>query len=93
MAEASRGFAYAVSTMGITGARAEMDAAARQLVARMREAGTERACVGIGISTPEQVADVLSYADGAIVGSALVRALSEGGIPSLTRLAASLAAR
>jgi len=93
VAEASRGFAYAVSTMGITGARAEMDAAARQLVARMRDAGTERACVGIGISTPDQVADVLSYADGAIVGSALVRALADGGIPALTRLAASLAAR
>lgn len=93
VAEQSRGFAYAVSTMGITGARAEMDAAARSLVARMREAGTERACVGIGISTPEQVADVLSYADGAIVGSALVRALADGGIPALTRLAASLAGR
>ena len=93
VAEASRGFAYAVSTIEITGARAEMDAAARQLVGRMREAGTERACVGIGISTPDQVADVLSYADGAIVGSALVRALATGGVPELTRLASALAAR
>jgi len=92
IAEASRGFVYAVSTMGTTGARAELDAAARALVERMRAAGTERACVGIGISTPEQVAEVLSYADGAIVGSALVRALAEGGIPALTRLASALSA-
>lgn len=93
IAAASRGFTYAVSTMGITGARAEMDAAARSLVGRMREAGTERACVGIGISTPEQVADVLTYADGAIVGSALVRALAADGIGGVSRLASALSAR
>ena len=93
IAAASRGFTYAVSTMGITGARAEMDAAARSLVGRMREAGTERACVGIGISTPEQVADVLTYADGAIVGSALVRALAADGIEGVSRLASALSAR
>ena len=49
---ASRGFVYAVSTMGITGARADVDAAARSLVARIRDAGETRACVGIGISPP-----------------------------------------
>lgn len=91
IAAASRGFTYAVSTMGITGARAEMDAAARALVTRMREAGTARACVGIGISTPEQVREVLEYADGAIVGSALVRALADGGVAGASRFAASLA--
>jgi len=91
IAAASRGFTYAVSTMGITGARAEMDAAARALVTRMREAGTARACVGIGISTPEQVREVLGYADGAIVGSALVRALADGGVSGAARFAASLA--
>ena len=91
IAAASRGFTYAVSTMGITGARAEMDAAARALVTRMRDAGTVRACVGIGISTPEQVREVLEYADGAIVGSALVRALADGGVAGASRFAASLA--
>jgi tryptophan synthase, alpha subunit len=89
--EASRGFVYAVSTMGITGARAELDAAARTLVGRLREAGAENACVGIGISTGEQVADVLSYADGAIVGSALVTALAEGGVAGVAAKAAELA--
>src|SRR4051794_17130282 len=64
------GFVYTVSTMGITGERAQLDAAARSLVARLREHGAERACVGIGISTAEQIAGVLEYADGAIVGTA-----------------------
>jgi tryptophan synthase alpha chain len=88
---ASRGFVYAVSTMGITGARTEMDEAARTLVGRLREQGVGAACVGLGISTPAQVADVLSYADGAIVGSALVHALADGGVDAVGRKAAELA--
>lgn len=91
--EASRGFVYAVSTMGITGARADVDAAARSLVARIRDAGdaSTRTCVGIGISTADQVAEVLTYADGAIVGSALVTALAEGGVAGLSATASALA--
>lgn len=89
--EASRGFVYAVSTMGITGARTDVDAAARKLVARLRDAGAENACVGIGISTGRQVSEVLEYADGAIVGSALVSALAERGVDGVAELAAELA--
>jgi tryptophan synthase alpha chain len=89
--EASRGFVYAVSTMGITGARADVDAAARTLVSRLEAAGSEASCVGVGISTAAQVAEVLEYAQGAIVGSALVRALAEGGVPAAGALAAELA--
>jgi tryptophan synthase alpha chain len=89
--ESSRGFVYAVSTMGITGARADVDSAARGLVARLREAGATSACVGIGISTPEQVREVLSYADGAIVGSLLVKALADGGVGAVAQAAALLA--
>ncbi|MFZ2964163.1 MAG: tryptophan synthase subunit alpha [Rhodoglobus sp.] len=90
--ELSRGFVYAVSTMGITGARTEMDSAARTLVARLRAAGATSTCVGLGISSAEQVRDVLSYADGAIVGSALVTALADGGVDAVARTAAALAA-
>ena len=89
--ESSRGFVYAVSTMGITGARQDVDAAARSLVARLRSVGAENVCVGIGISTGEQVAEVLDYADGAIVGSALVTALAKGGVSGLAAKAAELA--
>jgi tryptophan synthase alpha chain len=88
---ASRGFVYAVSTMGITGARHDVDAAARTLVGRLRDAQAANVCVGVGISTGDQVAEVLNYADGAIVGSALVTALAEHGVPGVGRLAAALA--
>jgi len=88
---ASRGFVYAVSTMGITGARQDVDAAARSLVGRLRTAEARNVCVGIGISTGDQVAEVLNYADGAIVGSALVTALAEHGVAGVGRTAAALA--
>lgn len=87
----SRGFVYAVSTMGITGARTDVDSAARSLVARLREAGAASACVGLGISSAAQVREVLEYADGAIVGSALVKALADGGVPAVARVATELA--
>jgi tryptophan synthase alpha chain len=89
--EQSRGFVYAVSTMGITGARSDVDQAARTLVSRLADAGSPASCVGLGISTAAQVAEVLEYADGAIVGSALVKALADGGVDAAGRLAAELA--
>lgn len=89
--EHSRGFVYTVSTLGVTGARADVDASARELSKRLHRLGAPRACVGIGISTSAQVAEVLEYAEGAIVGSALVRALAEGGVQQLAATAAKLA--
>ncbi|WP_368496064.1 tryptophan synthase subunit alpha [Herbiconiux sp. A18JL235] len=89
--ENSRGFVYTVSTMGITGARADLDAAARKLVDRLRAQGGDSLAVGIGISTADQISEILGYADGAIVGSALVKALADGGVPAVGRLAAELA--
>jgi len=83
--------------MGITGERAELDAAARTLTARLREhRGSDgedlRACVGIGISTADQVSSVLAYSDGAIVGTALVRALRDGGVEGLAETTRALVA-
>jgi tryptophan synthase alpha chain len=91
ISERSRGFVYAASTMGITGARSTVDSAARELVSRVRAAGAPRVCVGLGISTAEQVREVLGYADGAIIGSALVSALSTGGVAELARTVSALA--
>lgn len=88
----SRGFVYSVSTMGITGARSDVDTAAKTLVGRLRAAGSTSACVGLGVSTADQVREVLAYADGAIVGSALVRALTDGGVSAVASTAAALAA-
>lgn len=91
VAESSRGFVYAVSTMGITGTRVDVDDAARNLVARLHDAGAPAACVGVGISNATHVAEVLAYAEGAIVGSALVKALADGGVAGVAALAADLA--
>lgn len=93
---ASRGFVYAASTMGVTGERATVGTRAEQLVADTRAAGAQRVCVGLGVSRPEQAAQVAGYADGVIVGSALVRPLLEApdeaaGIDALTRVVAGLA--
>ena len=82
--ELSRGFAYAVSTMGITGARTEVDKLAREVVAKIRSTNTsQNAAVGIGISTAAQVLEVNEYADAAIVGSAFVKAYQNGGVEEL----------
>jgi tryptophan synthase alpha chain len=90
----SRGFVYAVSTMGITGARAEVDANARKVVAKVREASSSaNTAVGIGISTADQVVEVNTYSDGAIVGSAFVRAYAEGGVEALKSKVIELSAR
>lgn len=74
-ARAARGFVYAASTMGVTGARDEVGLRAEQLVHDTRAAGAQHVCVGLGVSTGEQAAQVGRYADGVIVGSAFVRTL------------------
>lgn len=89
--KASRGFVYAVSTMGITGARADVDQAARGLVARLRDQNADYVGVGVGVSTGAQVAEVLQYADGAIVGSVIVKALADGGVDGVTACVRDLA--
>lgn len=89
---ACRGFVYAASTMGVTGTRETVGAAAEAVVARTRMVTDLPVCVGLGVSTRAHAADVGRFADGVIVGSALVRALGEGGIPALQALTRELAA-
>ncbi|QTE31404.1 tryptophan synthase subunit alpha [Pengzhenrongella sicca] len=94
---AARGFVYAASTMGVTGERTSLGVRAHELVTATRRAGAERVCVGLGVSRPEQAADVAAYADGVIVGSALVRPLLEAdgiaaGIRALRDVTEGLAA-
>ncbi|MCQ9366859.1 tryptophan synthase subunit alpha [Brevibacterium sp. 50QC2O2] len=88
---AHRGFVYAASTMGVTGTRSSVDTHARELVARVRTAGAAHVCVGLGVSSAAQAAEVAEYADGVIVGSALVKALSSGGPAAVGALARELA--
>jgi tryptophan synthase alpha chain len=72
VAAVSRGFVYAVSRTGVTGAREALASGVRDLVGRVRRVTDLPVAVGFGVSTAEHVADVWSYADGAVVGSRLV---------------------
>lgn len=89
----SRGFVYGVSVMGVTGAREDVSDAAERVVAEAHAAGAPRVCVGLGVSKREHVVEIGRYADGVIVGTALVRALGEGGPQAVGQLAAQLAGR
>ena len=77
VAEASRGFVYAVSRTGITGERQALSEDAAPLVGRLKALTGEPVALGFGISTPEQVGAAAAVADGVVVGSALVRFLEE----------------
>lgn len=95
--EHCRGFVYAASTMGVTGTRGAVGTAAAQLVARTRAVTDLPVCVGLGVSDGDQAAQVASFADGVIVGSAFVRRLLDAPSPQAGRdavagLAAELAA-
>ncbi len=90
-AEASRGFVYAASTMGVTGARNAVSTAAPELVRRVKAVADIPVGVGLGVRSGEQAAQIGSYADGVIVGSALVSALGSG-VPTLRALTEELAA-
>ncbi len=79
----SRGFVYGVGRMGVTGERAELAATAREVAGRLRGMTDRPVCIGIGVSTPAQAAEVCAEADGVVVGSALVRRLLAGGGPAV----------
>jgi tryptophan synthase alpha chain len=94
---ACRGFVYAASLMGTTGARDAVSGDAAGLVARTREHTRLPVAVGLGVSTGPQAAQVAAFADGVIVGSAFVRRLldadnSAAAAQAITDLTAELAA-
>lgn len=88
--QATRGFVYAASTMGVTGARDAVSSAAPELVARVKEVSDIPVGVGLGVRSREQAAEIGAYADGVIVGSALVSALKDG-VPAVRALTEELA--
>jgi tryptophan synthase alpha chain len=93
-----RGFVYATSVMGVTGARERTSDAAPALVARIRAADARiPVAVGLGVRDGAQAAAVGAYADGVVVGSALIRCLLDApdlgtGLTALRELSADLAA-
>ncbi|XVE77853.1 hypothetical protein DITRI_Ditri13aG0096500 [Diplodiscus trichospermus] len=80
--EASEGFVYLVSSIGVTGARASVSDRVQTLLREIKEATTKAVAVGFGISKPEHVKQVAGWgADGVIVGSAMVKLLGEAKSP------------
>jgi tryptophan synthase alpha chain len=93
---ACRGFVYAAAVMGVTGARATTSSLAEPLVARAKAVTDTPVAVGLGVSSGDQAAEIASYADGVIVGSAFVRCLLDhdeppAGLAALTALTDDLA--
>jgi tryptophan synthase alpha chain len=78
-AELGSGFLYAISRLGVTGARDRIADGAQEMVQRIRRASTLPIALGFGISRPEHVREVGRWADAAVVGSALVNVIAEAG--------------
>lgn len=73
------GFLYAISRLGVTGARDQIAAGAQEMVQRIRRVSDLPVALGFGISKPEHVREVGRWADAAVVGSALVSVIAEAG--------------
>ena len=86
------GFVYLISRLGVTGARTNVPADLEAQVHRVRAATPLPIAVGFGIGTPAQAAAAARYADGVVVGSALMDALGRGGVAAAERLTRELAA-
>lgn len=83
--EAGGGFIYAASHMGVTGAKEQVSSSAEELVARVREATDLPVAVGLGVRDGKQAASIAAYADGVIVGSALIQAVEAGSLEELAK--------
>jgi tryptophan synthase alpha chain len=79
LAEAATGFVYAVSTLGVTGARQSLSERAGPVVAACRTVTDLPVLVGIGVSTPGHAYEAASFADGVVIGSAVVALVIEQG--------------
>lgn len=79
IAKEAKGFIYVVSSLGVTGTRAEINSNIKDLVERVRKNTDVPCAVGFGISNPKQAATMAGISDGAIVGSAIVRMIEKYG--------------
>ncbi len=77
--ERTRGFVYGVGLVGITGERAALASSAKEIARRLKDITDKPVIIGIGVSTPEQAAEVAEIADGVVVASAIIRRMLDGG--------------
>ena len=75
----SSGFLYCVSSLGVTGERSKLGSSARRMVEQVKQIRDIPCAVGFGVSTTEQAGEIATFADGVIVGSAIVRIIGENG--------------
>jgi tryptophan synthase alpha chain len=86
IAQRASGFIYYVSQMGVTGERSKTSSTIPDMIRKIRARSIVPIVVGFGISSPEHVSDVAKYADGVVVGSAIVRRIGKlGGEPGFER--------
>jgi tryptophan synthase alpha chain len=91
--ERARGFVYAVGVVGITGERARLARSAIEIASRLKAITDKPVIVGLGVSTPDQAAEIAQVADGVVVASAIVRRLLDGqGFDAAVDLVAALRA-
>ncbi|MDR1816563.1 MAG: tryptophan synthase subunit alpha [Clostridiales Family XIII bacterium] len=88
IAEDADGFVYLVSSMGVTGVRAEIKTDLAAIAARIKAATTVPVAVGFGIHSPEQAAEIAKTCDGVIVGSAIVKIVAEHSAAAAPHIAA-----
>lgn len=79
IARESEGFVYCVSSLGVTGVRKEITTNIKEMVETVKQGKNVPCAIGFGISTPEQAAKMAGIADGAIVGSAIIKLLEQYG--------------
>lgn len=84
IAKTAKAFVYVVSSLGVTGVRENITTDLKSMIDLVREVTDTPALVGFGISTPDKAAEICRVADGAIVGSAIVRIIAEHGKESVT---------
>jgi tryptophan synthase alpha chain len=92
IAAQARGFVYCVATYGVTGARATLESTAGSVVAALRPLTDLPLLLGVGIGTPKQASEACGFADGVIVGSALMARMVEGDRDGAVALAAGFRA-
>ena len=87
IASEAEGFIYVVSSLGVTGVRSSITTDISSLTAKIREVSKVPCAVGFGISNPKQASDMAQYADGVIVGSAIMKIVGEYGKDSPSHVA------
>lgn len=84
--DAGSGFVYCVSLLGVTGVRESLSDRAEKVVGLLREVTDRPALIGVGVSTPAHAVEACAFADGVIVGSAVIRAIQEEGVDAAVQL-------